>query len=207
MSLPNWKLNNKYTLKKSLGQGSYGSVFSATNNVTGETVAIKELKGIFNDFLDARRMLREICVMRLLNHPCIIKIKEVIVEDPDFNSFLIVMESAETDLKKLIRSPTFLDHEQVKFLLYQALVGLRYMHAANILHRDLKPANILINSDCSLKICDFGLSRSIQNIPEPTKNENQPIIEKNIEKKVPEDRKDNEDYKLYRKLSSHVVTR
>lgn len=44
--------------------------------------------------------------------------------------------------------------------MYQAVCGVRYLHSANILHRDLKPANMLINADCSLKICDFGLSRS-----------------------------------------------
>lgn len=157
----NWEIDEKYSLITKLGQGSYGSVYSAKDNLTGELVAIKELKGIFDDFIDARRMLREICIMIHLNHPCIIKIKEVIVKPNDFSSFFIVMEHAETDLKKLIRSPTFLDHEQVRYLLYQAVVGIRYMHSANILHRDLKPANILINSDCSLKICDFGLSRSM----------------------------------------------
>lgn len=70
------------------------------------------------------------------------------------------MEHAEADLKKLSKSPTYLDHNHVRFLMYQAVCGMRYMHSANVLHRDIKPANILINSNCTLKICDFGLSRS-----------------------------------------------
>lgn len=57
-------------------------------------------------------------------------------------------------------SQVYFDTEQIKFLLYQMICGLRYIHSANILHRDLKPANLLLNSDGSLKICDFGLSRS-----------------------------------------------
>ena len=61
--MPNWDLDGKYTLIKRLGQGSYGSVFSAKCNSTGEMFAIKEIKGLFDDFLDARRILREISVM------------------------------------------------------------------------------------------------------------------------------------------------
>jgi len=49
-------------------------------------------------------------------------------------------------------------------LVYNILLGLRYIHSADVLHRDLKPANVLINEDCSVKICDFGLARSIEGI-------------------------------------------
>jgi len=202
---PDWPINEKYTIKNKLGQGSFGNVYSAIHNQTGELVAIKEVKGFFDDFHEARRMLREICVMIHLNHPCIVKIKDVIVKSLDFSSFFIVMEHAETDLKKLIRSPTFLDHDQVKFLLYQALVGIKYMHSANILLRDLKPANILINSDCTLKICDFGLSRSMQgestnlNVIEEENAENSTSTMNNFPRKIGRNKK--------RQLSSHVVTR
>ena len=209
--MPNWELDEKYTLIKRLGQGSGGSVFSAKNKLTGEKVAIKEVYNIFDDYIGARRMLREISVMILLTHPCIIKIKEVIIKNSDFNTLFIVMEYAETDLRKIIKSPSFLDHEQVRYLFYQALVGLRYMHSANILHRDLKPANILINSDCSLKICDFGLSRSMETSLNITEREN---IE--VKDAVEPGKADILMRELFidttgrgkkRKLSGHVVTR
>lgn len=71
------------------------------------------------------------------------------------------MEYAESDLQRIIRSSLFLELQQVKEIMYKLLLGLHFMHSAKVLHRDLKPANILINDDCSVKICDFGLSRAI----------------------------------------------
>ena len=64
----------------------------------------------------------------------------------------------ETDLHKLLRSQK-LSSDHICYFLYQILRGLKYIHSANVLHRDLKPSNILLNSNCDLKICDFGLSR------------------------------------------------
>lgn len=163
-NLPNWDLKGKYTLLKRLGKGSYGSVCLAQSNSTGAMVAIKSVKGIFEDIYDAKRILREICILRILNHPHIVKIIEVIVTERSFRTIYIVMESAQSDLKKIVKSPTYLDFEQVRYMFYQAVCGIRYMHSASILHRDLKPANILINEDCTIKICDFGLSRSYRRI-------------------------------------------
>ena len=67
----------------------------------------------------------------------------------------------ETDLSSIIKSPQPLYDEHVQFFLYQILRGLKYIHSCNIIHRDLKPRNLLVNSNCDLKICDFGLSRSM----------------------------------------------
>ena len=64
----------------------------------------------------------------------------------------------ETDLHKLLRSQK-LSADHICYFLYQILRGLKYIHSANVLHRDLKPSNILLNSNCDLRICDFGLAR------------------------------------------------
>jgi nemo like kinase len=65
----------------------------------------------------------------------------------------------QSDLHKIIVSPQPLTSDHVKVFVYQILRGVKYLHAANILHRDIKPGNLLVNSNCILKICDFGLAR------------------------------------------------
>jgi mitogen-activated protein kinase 1/3 len=58
-------------------------------------------------------------------------------------------------------SPQYLTTAHIKTFLYQILKALKYIHSHSVIHRDLKPANILLNEDCSLKICDFGLARIV----------------------------------------------
>ena len=75
------------------------------------------------------------------------------------HDLFLVFEFVDTDLRKLIMSHQYLTIHHVKVILHQILCALFYMHSANVIHRDLKPANILINEDCGIKICDFGLAR------------------------------------------------
>jgi len=65
----------------------------------------------------------------------------------------------DTDLHRIIYSKQALTIDHIEYFIYQILRGLKYLHSANVLHRDLKPSNLLINSNCDLKICDFGLAR------------------------------------------------
>ncbi|KAG6681682.1 hypothetical protein I3842_13G104200 [Carya illinoinensis] len=69
------------------------------------------------------------------------------------------MELMDTDLHQIIRSNQRLSEEHCQYFLYQLLRGLKYIHSANVIHRDLKPSNLLLNANCDLKICDFGLAR------------------------------------------------
>lgn len=73
----------------------------------------------------------------------------------------LVFDFVSTDMFKLLNSTQYLENAHIQMFLYQLLLGIHYIHSHNVIHRDLKPANILLNEDCSLKICDFGLARVV----------------------------------------------
>ena len=145
-----------------IGKGSYGVVASAVDQFNhGEKVAIKKITNVFDHVSDGTRILREIKLLRLLRHPDIVEIKHIMLppSPKDFKDIYVVFELMETDLHQVIKANDDLTLEHHQFFLYQMLRGLKYIHSARVFHRDLKPKNILANSDCKLKICDFGLAR------------------------------------------------
>ncbi|KAI3708436.1 hypothetical protein L2E82_37605 [Cichorium intybus] len=78
----------------------------------------------------------------------------------NFNDVYIVYELMDTDLHQIIRSNQHLVDDHCRYVLYQILRGLKYVHSAHVLHCDLKPSNLLLNANCDLKIRDFGLART-----------------------------------------------
>ena len=72
------------------------------------------------------------------------------------------MEHFASDLKKLLNSPVYLTNYHIGRLSYNLLLALKYLEHVGVLHRDIKPGNILINEDCEIKLCDFGLSRVVR---------------------------------------------
>ena len=80
----------------------------------------------------------------------------------EFEDVYIISDLMETDLHRIIYSRQPLSDDHVQYFLYQILRALKYMHSANVLHRDLKPSNLLLNSNCDLKVCDFGLARGVE---------------------------------------------
>lgn len=131
---------------------------------TSTKVAIKKVANAFEDVVDAKRMLREVRLMRQFNHPNVVKLHDI-MEPPhvdDFEDLYIVTELMSTDLQKILYSKTTLSEEQMQYLVYQLLAGMNYINSASVLHRDLKPSNLLIDiQTCNLKICDFGLARGL----------------------------------------------
>lgn len=73
-----------------------------------------------------------------------------------FNEIFVVFELMPTDLNRLLRSTVSLSAEHVRWLTYQIVRALYYLHSSHIFHRDLKPSNLLVNADCDLRLCDFG---------------------------------------------------
>jgi mitogen-activated protein kinase 1/3 len=139
-------------------------VHEAFDTVRNRPVAIKRVKNLFKDLVDCKRILREISILSRLQHEHVVQIYDVAAPGEGarlFDELYIVMELASSDLKKLCRVDVTLSPVHISTMLYNLLVGLRYIHSAGILHRDLKPANVLVNRDCTVKICDFGLARAL----------------------------------------------
>ena len=124
------------------------------------------MDGVFEDEVDCKRILREINLLRKLQHPYVIQVIDVLEpKDKDkFDCLYVVLELAESDLKKVIKSAIHLQIKHIQTVVYNLLCAVKYLHSANVIHRDLKPANVLVNEDCSVKICDFGLARSISGV-------------------------------------------
>ncbi|EKF27759.1 protein kinase, putative,mitogen-activated protein kinase, putative [Trypanosoma cruzi marinkellei] len=149
----------KYEIQAQLGQGAYGIVWRASDRRTHQVVALKKIYDAFQNATDAQRTFREIMFLQALSHPNIIKLLHVHRATNDKDIYL-VFEYMETDLHVVIRANILEDiHKQ--FIIYQLLKTLKYLHSAELLHRDMKPSNLLVNSDCSMKVADFGLARSI----------------------------------------------
>lgn len=160
-----FEVDCKYDVMKAVGFGAYGVVCSACDTETGQKVAIKKIPHLFEDLVDGKRILREIKLLGFLRHPNLLSILDMFrPRDPDhFDEVYFVTEFLDTDLSQIIRSKQRLTEDHVRFFTYQALRALLYIHSANVLHRDIKPGNLLVNADCDLKVCDFGLARGLSN--------------------------------------------
>lgn len=123
-----------------LGAGAYGVVCAAQDTTENCVVAIKKCKKIFQSRTLAKRTLRELRLLRLLDHENIVKIRSVLkpLDCDTFTEIYMVFEIMETDLAQIIRSPQTLKDQHVQYFTYQLLLSLRYLHAAKIVHRDLK---------------------------------------------------------------------
>lgn len=156
-------LANRYRLNQVIGEGAYGVVASAQDMVSGDEVAVKRIQRVLDTYPMATRILRELKFLRLLRgHDNVVDIKDILVpSDRDrFNDTFVVFELMPCDLSRVISSSAPLNAANVKYLMFQLLRGVRYLHTAGVLHRDLKPSNVLVDGRCSLKIIDFGLARA-----------------------------------------------
>lgn len=169
-------LDRRYSLIRVIGSGAYGVVISSKDSKTEENVAIKMVPKAFSDEIDAKRILREIKLLNHFNHENIVSLIDMMPPNvkyvEDFTDVYLVADLMETDLHRIIYSKQKLSMDHVQYFIYQVLRGLKYIHSCNVLHRDLKPSNLLVNSNCDLKICDFGLARGISSRDDRGRNTN-----------------------------------
>lgn len=129
-------------------------------------MAIKKMDKIFEDETDCKRILREVTLLRKLRHPCVVELIEICkpIDPENFTTIYVVMEFAESDLKKILKSSINLEILHIQTIVYNLLCAIKYLHESKVIHRDLKPANVLVNEDCTVKLCDYGLARSITGV-------------------------------------------
>jgi protein kinase len=151
----------RYMLVKELGEGAFGSVRQAINQETGEVVAIKQIKREYDSW-DECLSLREVKSLQKLNHPKIVKLKELILRN---KLLYFVFEYMEQNLYQVIADrKTLFSEAEVRDLCRQVFQGLAYMQKQGYFHRDLKPENLLVTRG-AVKIADFGLAREINSRP------------------------------------------
>lgn len=127
---------------------------------SNQIVAVKKCFDAFQNSTDAQRTFREIMYLQALSgHENIVQILNVLKAENDQDIY-IVTDFMESDLHAVVKAGILQDiHKQ--YVVYQVLRALKFMHSGDLIHRDIKPSNILLNSDCAIKLCDFGLARSV----------------------------------------------
>lgn len=154
----------RFELCQRLGKGSYGIVWKAIEKRSRSFVALKKCFDAFRNSTDAQLTYREVMYLtKLAGHDNIVRLKQVIRSESDQDLYL-VFEFMETDLFSVLRADAehaLLADVHRKYIVYQLLKALKFMHSAELIHRDLKPSNVLMNRDCHVKLCDLGMTRSV----------------------------------------------
>ncbi|KAJ7778274.1 mitogen-activated protein kinase [Mycena metata] len=161
-----FNVGTQYQVLDVVGEGAYGIVCSAVHRPSGRKVAIKKIAP-FEHSMFCLRTLRELKLLKFLSEAGvsenIISILDII-KPPSIDAFkevYLIQELMETDMHRVIRTQDLSD-DHAQYFIYQTLRALKALHSADVIHRDLKPSNLLLNANCDLKVCDFGLARSVK---------------------------------------------
>lgn len=154
------KINDRYEIIKTIGEGGMANVYLAEDTILERKVAIKVLRGdLSNDEKFIRRFKREALSVSNLSHPNIVEVYDVGEED---GNYYIVMEYIEgKTLKQLLQKRGALTLTEVIDIMSQLTDGLAHAHEAYIIHRDIKPQNIMIEDNGRIKITDFGIAMAL----------------------------------------------
>lgn len=154
------KINNRYEIVKSIGEGGMANVYLANDKILDRKVAVKVLRGdLSSDDRFIRRFQREALSVSNLSHPNIVEVYDVGEEDGEY---YIVMEYIEgKTLKQLLKKRESLTLTEVIDIMTQLTDGIAHAHESYIIHRDIKPQNIMIQDDGRIKITDFGIAMAL----------------------------------------------
>ena len=154
------KINDRYEIIKSIGEGGMANVYLANDTILDREVAVKVLRGdLSTDEKFIRRFQREALSVSNLSHPNIVEVYDVGEED---GQYYIVMEYIEgKTLKQLLNKRGALTLPEVIDIMTQLTDGLSHAHEAYIIHRDIKPQNIMIEDNGTVKITDFGIAMAV----------------------------------------------
>jgi serine/threonine-protein kinase len=145
-----------YRILREVGRGAAGVVYQAEEIETGRLLALKQLE--VTDKSHLRRFQKEAQAARLLSHPNIVSVYELLAED---GKYFLVMEFVEgTPLAKLLGEGRRYDPATAVALLNQTALALDHAHSKGIVHRDVKPENLLIRADGVVKLVDFGIAKA-----------------------------------------------
>ncbi|KAG1883876.1 kinase-like domain-containing protein [Suillus fuscotomentosus] len=155
-----FNVGTQYQVLDVVGEGACGIVCSAVHRPSGRKVAIKKIAP-FDHSMFCLRTLRELKLLKFLSEAGvsdnIISILDII-KPPSLDAF---KEVYRADGHAVIRTQDLSD-DHAQYFIYQTLRALKALHFADVIHRDLKPSNLLLNANCDLKVCDFGLARSVK---------------------------------------------
>jgi len=144
-----------------IGDGAFGTVYKCRDKETGDIVAVKKIKQRYSNFEECLQ-LKEVKSLRTIKHENVVKLLQVFREN---DHLYMVFELLGESLLKTIQNQTQpLSEPEIRYIIFQVLQGLNFVHRKGFFHRDIKPENLLWLNDC-LKIADFGLAREIRSRP------------------------------------------
>src|SRR5574344_1316720 len=160
MVIKGQKINDRYEILQTIGEGGMANVYLAKDSILGRNVAVKILRGdLASDEKFIKKFQREALSASSLSHPNIVEIYDVGEDD---GNYFIVMEYIEgKNLKQLLKKRGNLTVHEVVDIMLQITSAMGVAHDSLIIHRDLKPQNILIKDDGEIKITDFGIAMAL----------------------------------------------
>ncbi|XP_034945866.1 serine/threonine-protein kinase fused [Chelonus insularis] len=148
----------KYKVLSQVGEGSFGQVFKAKKRCNNEIVALKVIRKCGRSHKELKSLRQECKIQRYLHHPNIVQMIDSFETE---NEIVVVTEYADKELYEILDKTGRFTEERTRAIVCDLISALYYLHSNRVLHRDLKPQNVLLETNGTAKLCDFGFARSM----------------------------------------------